>query len=232
MTRPPLDPRFWQRLRLLIFDLDGTLIDSRLDLANSVNATLQEFGFQARPPEEIFRYVGRGASMLIRRSLGHPEDDHLVQRALAFFLRYYGEHMLDHTATYPGVREGLAELAGNGRLLTVLTNKPEGFTRALLAGLELGSYFSLVYGANSFERKKPDPQGVEAMLAQTGIGKTEALLVGDSDVDVLTARNAGLPVCGVTYGLGRRSLRQQPPDLLLNSLTELAGLVASATRRT
>ncbi|MEE8201876.1 MAG: HAD-IA family hydrolase [Candidatus Acidoferrales bacterium] len=232
MTQSQLDPQFWRRLRLFIFDLDGTLIDSRLDLANSVNATLQEFGFQARPQEEIFRYVGRGASMLIRRSLGHPEDDQLVQRALAFFLRYYREHMLDHTVTYPGVREGLAQLAGNGRVLTVLTNKPERFTRAILEGLGLGSYFRLVCGADSFERKKPHPQGVEAILAQTEIAKTEALVVGDSDVDVLTARNAGLPVCAVTYGLGRHGLREQPPDLLVDSLLELAGLVASAARRT
>lgn len=225
MSPSGLDPQFWQRLRVFVFDLDGTLIDSRLDLANSVNATLRQFGFESRPDEEILSYIGQGAPMLIRRALGHTEDDCLVQQALAFFLSYYREHMLDHTVTYPGVREGLAELAANGRLLTVLTNKPEGFSRAILAGLGLGHHFRLVYGGNSFERKKPDPQGVEAILQETKASKGEALLVGDSEVDVLTARHARVAVCGVTYGLGSHLLAQYPPDLLVDSLTEIAALV-------
>ncbi|MGH7754414.1 MAG: HAD hydrolase-like protein, partial [Gemmatimonadales bacterium] len=176
MTGPAPDPQLWRRLRVFIFDLDGTLIDSKLDLALAVNATRRECGLDPLPHEQIFGYIGQGAPMLIRRALGHTEDDALVEQALAFFLAYYREHMLDNTVAYPGVREGLAQLAAGGRILTVLTNKPVRFSREILAGLGLGFYFRLVYGGNSFERKKPDPMGVEAILRETETPKEDALV--------------------------------------------------------
>jgi phosphoglycolate phosphatase len=214
-------PDFWENLRVVIFDLDGTLIDSKLDLANSVNATLEHFGHAPLPQEEIFGYIGQGAPMLVRRALGHTRDDSLVEKALPFFLGYYREHMLDTTVAYPGVRQGLTGLAEAGCILTVLTNKPERFSCALLQGLGLGDTFQLVYGGNSFEQKKPDPIGIETILRETGETKERALMVGDSEIDVLTARNAGIPVCGVNYGLGSHLLEEYPPDLRVNSLTEL-----------
>jgi phosphoglycolate phosphatase len=225
MTRSAIAPGQFTRLRLFIFDLDGTLIDSKLDLALAVNATREAFRLGPLPHEQIFGYIGDGAPMLIRRALDHTEDDALVEQALGFFLRYYHEHMLDNTVAYPGVREGLEQLAGDARVLTVLTNKPVRFSREILAGLGLGSYFRLVYGGNSFERKKPDPLGVEVILRETQATKDEALVVGDSEIDVLTARNAGTRVCGVTYGLGSHLLDDYPPDLRVDSLTELAALV-------
>lgn len=223
MTVREPEAEFWQRLRVLIFDLDGTLIDSKLDLALAVNATLTEFGFPELPQEEIFSYIGQGAPMLVRRALGHTDDDALVEKALPFFLRYYREHMLDNTVAYPGVRAGLEQLARDGRILTVLTNKPERISREILAGLDLAGFFASVYGGNSFERKKPDPIGVETILRETGVGPDETLFVGDSEVDVQTARNAGVRVCGVNYGLGSHLLEEFPPDLRVDSLTELAG---------
>ena len=225
MTSTSVGPEFWRQVRVFIFDLDGTLIDSKLDLALSVNATLEHFGFQPLPHEEIFGYIGQGAPMLVRRALGHTTDDALVQKGLEFFLGYYREHMLDNTVAYPGVREGLAELAAAGCILTVLTNKPERFSRRILEGLGLADFFLQVYGGNSFERKKPDPIGIETILRETGEEKDRALMVGDSEIDILTARNAGIRVCGVNYGLGSHLLDEYPPDLRVDSLTELSARV-------
>ncbi len=206
-------------VRVLIFDLDGTLIDSKVDLALSVNAALREFGRPELPPEQIFGYVGQGAPMLMQRSLGEGAGAEQCRRALEFFLTYYHAHMLDNTVAYPGVREGLAQLAG--RSMAVLTNKPVRFSREILAGLGLDSYFQYIYGGNSFERKKPDPMGAAVLLGDFSAAPREAMIVGDSEIDVLTARHADMWACGVTYGLGSARLAEYPPDLLIDSLTEL-----------
>ena len=207
-------------VRALIFDLDGTLIDSKLDLALSVNATLEHMGRAALPHETIYGYVGDGAPMLVRRALGAGTTDADVDAGLPYFLSYYRAHMLDNTVTYPGVREGLESL--RDRPMAVLTNKPVRFSQAILDGLGIASYFRYVYGGNSFPTKKPDPEGVNVLLRDLAVGPREAMMVGDSDVDVRTARNAGTWACGVTYGLGIEGLRAHPPDLLLDNLAELA----------
>src|SRR6202041_1963212 len=206
-------------VRVLIFDLDGTLIDSKLDLAHAVNATLAHMKRQPLSPETIYSYVGNGAPMLVRRALGEGSSDEEVDTGLAHFLSYYRAHMLDNTVPYPGVREGLALLEHHP--MAVLTNKPVHFSRAILDGLGLSRYFKVVYGGNSFEQKKPHPIGVETLLRELGAQPREAMIVGDSEIDIQTARNSGIWSCGVTYGLGTESLKQFPPDLLLDSLTEL-----------
>lgn len=207
-------------VRVLVFDLDGTLIDSGVDLALSVNATLKEYGRSPLPHDQIFGYVGQGAPRLIERALGADTTRQECEQALAFFLSYYREHMLDNTVTYPGVREGLVAL--EGMPMAVLTNKPVRFSRRILEGLGLASYFRYIYGGNSFETKKPDPAGMGVLLRDFGAAPKQAMLVGDSEVDVQTARNAGTWCCCVTYGLGSHQLANYPPDLLVNSLTELA----------
>ena len=218
-------PKCFADVRALIFDLDGTLIDSKLDLALAVNAALEHLGRSPLEHERIYSYVGDGAPALIRRALGEGVTEAQAEGALSFFLQYYRAHMLDNTLPYPGVREGLGQLAGYE--MAVLTNKPVRFSRAILNGLDLSRHFRYVYGGNSFERKKPDPMGVEVLLRDLGAGPREAMVVGDSEVDVLTARNAGIWACGVTYGLGSGRLAQAPPDLLLDSLTELAAHLKS-----
>ena len=217
-------PNRFSAVRVLIFDLDGTLIDSKLDLALSINGMLEFMRRQPLPHEEIFGMVGNGAPVLVRKALSSgtmPGEitDEDVERGLAYFLSYYRAHMLDNTITYPGVREALEML--ERRPMAVLTNKPVNFSRAILEGLGLSKYFQFVYGGNSFERKKPDPMGVHTLLRDLKSTAEEAMMVGDSEVDVRTARNAGIWACGVTYGLGTDGLRANPPDLMLDSLTEL-----------
>jgi len=206
-------------VRVLIFDLDGTLIDSKLDLALSVNATLEHMNCSPLPHETIFSFVGDGATTLIERAIARSCSKADVAQATKYFLAYYHAHMLDHTVVYPGVREGLELL--EGRSMAVLTNKPVAFSREILEGLGLARHFQFVYGGNSFEKKKPDPEGVNTLLRDFAASPSEAMIVGDSAVDVRTGRNAGVWVCCVSYGLGTDSLRADPPDLMLDSLIEL-----------
>jgi phosphoglycolate phosphatase len=214
-------------VRLLVFDLDGTLVDSSEDLASSVNAARERMGLPPLPHEQIRGNVGHGAPMLVRRSLGPQASDADVERALGFFREHYRGHLLDNTVAYPGVQEALETLAARGfvgnarRAMAVLTNKPTDFSEEILEGLGLRHYFDSVYGGESFARKKPDPIGVETLLRELHAAPREAMMVGDSEIDVETARNAGVWACGVTYGLGSQGLAAHPPDLLLDSLAEL-----------
>src|SRR5580693_1517874 len=168
-------------VRVLVFDLDGTLIDSALDLALAVAATLEHMKRAPIPHEIIYSYVGNGAPTLIRKALGLDASEEDCQRGLEHFLSYYREHMLDNTVTYPGVREGLAAL--EGLPMAVLTNKPVRFSRQLLEGLGLARYFRYIYGGNSFRTKKPDPAGMQTLLRDFGAAPMQAMLIGDSDVD-------------------------------------------------
>ncbi|HEX5481527.1 MAG TPA: HAD-IA family hydrolase [Terriglobia bacterium] len=208
-----------QNLKLFIFDLDGTLIDSEEDLTDSVNATRERAGMAPLSRETVASYVGQGVTVLVRRALadGTPEEE--IDRAVAFFLDYYRQHMLDHTALYPGVLETLQQL--KPRKLAVLTNKAVNFSRQILAGLNVDSYFGFVYGGNSFGQKKPDPVGIFRLMRDTGAREAETLMIGDSETDIQTGRNAGVWTCGVTYGIGSHTLAGTAPDLMLNSLREL-----------
>jgi phosphoglycolate phosphatase len=213
-------------IKLLIFDLDGTLIDSQLDLIHSINAMLWHFGKAPLPSELIATYVGDGAPMLVRRALGDPEDERFVQEALNYFLAYYREHKLDNTRVYDGVREALASIRntrnGQPRKMAVLSNKPVNPSRAIVEGLGLAEFFAQVYGGNSFPTKKPDPLGAQKLLEEMGCLPRETVMVGDSSNDVLTGRNAGLWTVGVTYGFAPQSLELTPPDVLVDSPQELA----------
>src|ERR1700722_18320945 len=136
---------------LLIFDLDGTLIDSRLDLANSVNATRDHLGMMPISNETVYTYVGNGVQVLIKRALGEGASEQDLAVAQQFFLDYYRKHMLDFTTLYPGTAEALEKLSAGGMQLAVLTNKPVRFSQAIVEGLRVGPYFRQVYGGNSFE---------------------------------------------------------------------------------
>ena len=212
-------------MNLLIFDLDGTLIDSKLDLVHSVNAARHLMGLPNISEALVSSYVGDGAPVLMRRALGPAASDADVQRALEFFLAYYRDHMLDNTYLYPGVREALDGLLEGGAKMAVLTNKPVRFSHAIIDGLGLGGHFFQVYGGNSFEQKKPDPVGIEALLAESGAARERTIMVGDSGVDVRTARNARVLACGVSYGFQPESFLQDPPDILVDEMSELVEYV-------
>jgi phosphoglycolate phosphatase len=205
-------------VKALAFDLDGTLIDSKLDLVLSVNATLVHLGRQPLEHEQIAGYVGGGVPLLMKRALGEDISEDEIEKGIVHFLDYYRAHMLDNTLPYPGVRECLEAL--HGRALAILTNKPVKFSQAIIDGLNMRRYFRFVYGGNSFEKKKPDPVGLQTLLRDFEIEPREMMMVGDSEVDIQTARNAGTLACGVTYGLGRMQ-PQLPPDLLLDTLADL-----------
>jgi phosphoglycolate phosphatase len=207
-------------MRLLIFDLDGTLIDSRLDLANAVNAARRHMGMAPLDNERVYTYVGNGAPVLIRRAMGEKASQPEVDQALEFFLQYYREHELDHTTLYPGVKQSLDRLNAAGKQMAVLTNKPVRMSRSIVEGLGVGAHFFQVYGGNSFEFKKPNPIGVEALREETGTERADTMMVGDSSVDVYTARNAGIRCCGVTYGFQPDTLEDPAPDLLVDRMEE------------
>jgi phosphoglycolate phosphatase len=237
MTRflRPFDPG---SLRLLVFDLDGTLIDSRLDLIHSVNAALRHIGRPELDGEVIASYVGDGAPTLMRRALGDGTDEGLLRTALEYFLGYYRLHKLDHTTVYEGIPEILASLAqsshdspangsrsnGRQRQMAILSNKPVNPSRDIVRALGLNDYFVRIYGGNSFATKKPDPLGVKIILQETGVPPEQALMIGDSSIDVLTGRNAGVWTCGVSYGFAPHTLDVVPPDVLIESPRDLGAL--------
>lgn len=208
---------------VLIFDLDGTLVDSKTDLTASVNHIRQQFDLPVLTEAEIARFIGNGALMLIRRVLGAKATEANVQAGLQMFLSYYRAHMLDCTALYPGVRETLERLADCK--LAVLTNKPVHFSCAMLDGLGIYKHFAAVYGGNSFDHKKPDPVGVFQILSDTKGNRERTWMIGDSSVDVLTGRNAGIKTCGVTYGYATETFKDVPPDFLIDNFSDLEALV-------
>jgi phosphoglycolate phosphatase len=225
------------RIRLLIFDLDGTLIDSRLDLVHSVNATLRHIGRPELDGSVIASYVGDGAPTLVRRVLGEAPDEALMRTALEYFLGYYRLHKLDHTTLYEGVGETLERLvhppAGVSprrapRRLAVLTNKPVNASREIIHALGLADFFIRIYGGNSFATKKPDPLGAQTLLQETNVLADETLMIGDSSIDVLTGRNAGMWTCGATYGFAPHSLEQTKPDVLIDRPPDLLELFTAA----
>jgi phosphoglycolate phosphatase len=208
-----------KEIELLIFDLDGTLVDSEQDLALSVNAMLQRMERKPLKVEQIASYVGQGVTVLVQKSLGAGGSEEDVERGTALFLEHYRHHMLDNTVPYPGVREALENLHRWNK--AVLTNKPVNFSRDLLAGLGLTEFFRQIYGGNSFERKKPDPVGVFKLMSETETPASNTLMVGDSISDVLAGRNARAWTCGVSYGFGAPTLKEAPPDLMIDDLREL-----------
>ena len=214
------------RSELLIFDLDGTLIDSKKDLADSVNATRAFMGLAPLPLEQVSSYVGNGAPMLVRRALPDADEAQLA-RGLEHFLEYYREHMLDSTTVYPGVREALDELHAAHVPLAILTNKPVRFSIQLMDGMGLDLHFFRIYGGNSFAEKKPHPMGINMLVAESGAPRDRTIMVGDSSVDILTARNACVKSCGVTWGFQPETFADAPPDILVDDLRTLAGLVLS-----
>jgi phosphoglycolate phosphatase len=189
----------------IVFDLDGTLVDSRRDLTAAVNHVLRAFGGAELPLETVCQYIGEGARVLVQRALGPAHQDR-VDEGLAGFLTYYGAHLLDHTRPYEGIPATLADLGARGIVLSVLTNKPAAMSRAILDGLGLLARFAAVIGGDSLAVRKPEPAGIDYLLTATATSRARTLLVGDSLVDAATARAAQIAFCGVAWGLRHADL--------------------------
>lgn len=229
--------------RLVVFDLDGTLIDSSVDLCNSVNAALEGVGKSALPNAVIAGYIGDGAAMLVRRALGDPGDvdaanasvgDALFHRTFDLFLEHYREHKLDNTRCYDGVLDALQTIRERNPqlLMAVLTNKPVNPSRQICDALGLTPFFFQNYGGNSFTTKKPDPEGLLTLLREADElltardARAEPLLtehvvmIGDLDVDVLTGQRIGARTIGCLFGLAPLSLERVTPDHLVKHPSE------------
>lgn len=211
------------RLKAVIYDLDGTLIDSRADLADSVNAMLRRMGLPAHEDRIVLSFVGEGAERLIRRSLG-PQHEHRYPEAAPIWREEYGERLLAKTRLYDGVA---ALLRTAPALRAVLTNKPGDFARRIVRGLGVDEAFYAVAGGDEFARK-PSPEGFLRLCAGMGVAPGEALLVGDSPVDLATGKAAAAPVCAVTWGLGERAALQSA-DHICDSPAQVVALLARLT---
>ena len=206
------------------FDLDGTLVDSRADLAGAVNHVLRSLGLSELEPATLYGYVGEGARVLVERALG-PGRQELLARGLELFMTFYAAHLLDATRSYPGIVEALTALAEEGVALSVLTNKPIAMSRAILAGLGLTRRFIDVLGGDSLPVRKPDPAGLEYLRRLTGTARERMLLVGDSAIDLRTARAGNVAFCGVAWGLAPAALIAARPERVIAHPADLVSIV-------
>lgn len=221
----------------LLFDLDGTLVDSRADLAAAVNLMLEELGEPVLSEAAVIGFVGEGARLLVERSLratagqtvagqerAEEPAEEAVERALGIFMRHYRNHLLDRTVLYPGVGEALVQLAELP--LGVITNKPYEFAVTMLKRLGLDHYFRIVLGGDSMPERKPSPMMLLEAARVCGVDPARTLMIGDSRIDIAAGRNAGMKTCGFTGGFrGRDELCQAGADLLFDHFAELPQLV-------
>ena len=206
-------------IQLFVFDFDGTLVDTRLDIADSVNRVLHQLELRTLPREQIFTFIGRGAKHLIARALeGTGFDD----QTLAFekFLKDYELHLMDQTRLYPNCRETLEFFSD--KKMTILSNKPTRFIKDILERLNCAERFATIIGGDTLGVQKPDPAGLLQTMSEFALVGEEVLMVGDSIVDIETGRRAGVATCGITHGhAGRRALEEAEADWVIDDLAEL-----------
>ncbi|MFH1262023.1 MAG: HAD-IA family hydrolase [Pseudomonadota bacterium] len=206
-------------LDLIIFDLDGTLVDSRLDLTHSVNAALRDLGLPLKTPEQIIGMIGNGTRALVERAVGGERQQ--FERAFSIFTKDYGEHLLDHTKLYPGAREALARL--EGKKLAVMSNKRQRFCDAILRGLDVDRLFAMIQGGDAPHGKKPNPAPLLEIARRLGVPPARACMVGDSPVDVAAGKAAGMRTVGLTEGFTPAGqMATTGADLLLSTIAGLS----------
>jgi phosphoglycolate phosphatase len=216
------------KFNCLLFDLDGTLVNSRADITNSVNLTLVELGYERLPDEMIHQFIGEGVRLLLGRALNQvkaqqPAETEL-DNALVVYQRHYLVHLLDQTVIYPEVIAALEHFAHLPK--AVVTNKPIGFTLPLLEGLGLSSHFVTVLGGDSLATRKPDPLMLLTAAQRCETNPRECLMIGDSWVDIAAGKNAGMTTCGYTNGFrGKAELIEAQADHLFDRFSELKAIV-------
>jgi phosphoglycolate phosphatase len=211
-------------IRLAVFDLDGTLIDSRGDLATATNALILELGGSRLSDAAVGDMVGEGAGLLVRRALTASGLDPETPGALERFLELYSEHLLDTTRLYDGMIDVLDALASRVHL-AILTNKPQLATRQIVEGLDLQRFFSVVIGGDTSLGRKPDPTGLLHVARLQGSEAPETLLIGDSPVDLDTARRAGVRICLASYGFGYRTVALRRGERVVSTPAQLMDLI-------
>ena len=214
----------------LVFDLDGTLVDTKDDLAEAVNVTLRALGLPPEDPRTLWGYVGHGARVLLERALGTERAD-LVEPGLAIFMPWYRAHLLDRSTVYPGLRNVIDVLAGEGVVFSVLTNKPADMSRMIVDGLGLGTRFPRLIGGDTPSMRKPDPVGLLRLIDESQVSPSRTLMVGDSAIDIATGRNAGVATCGVLWGFSGPSVRDSGADVVVTAPEELLSVARSGHPR-
>ncbi|OGL44518.1 MAG: hypothetical protein A2161_13505 [Candidatus Schekmanbacteria bacterium RBG_13_48_7] len=213
-----------QKYELLIFDLDGTLIESRWDIADSVNYVRNHLGFEPLDPEIIAGYIGDGIHLLMGRALD-TKDINMIEHSISVFRDHYWEHCMDKTFVYPGVRETLDHLIKT-KILVIVSNKNEDFSRKLIEGFELDQYFSSIIGGDTLPHKKPDREVLAHILGLYHKTPDKTLMIGDSEIDIKAGKNAHIKTIAVTFGIGdRQKLFNAKPDFIIDSIGELIQIV-------
>lgn len=208
-------------IKLIIFDLDGTLVNSIVDITNSLNYATEPLGLAPKTVEEVGALVGEGITKVIERVIGEERlrhRDEVVKR----FLEFYSEHIVDNTFPYPGVKESLEGLKGYKK--AVISNKREALSVKVLEGLNLFRYFDLVLGSDSAAERKPSPVPVLHVLSKLGFSPQEAVMVGDSDLDIAAGKGAGVKTIGVTYGYRDRSFLSGA-DFIITDISQVLSIV-------
>lgn len=208
-------------LRGFLFDLDGTLVNSKNDIANAVNFTLKGFGLPPISNEKIYTYIGNGAKILMRRCINEAGGSSIdIHEAIERFLAYYREHLLDTTMVFPLIHDTLSLI--QGRFSAVISNKPQEFCERVLEGLNLKRYFNKVSGGDTTKKKKPSPEVILSLLEEEGIPPERSVMIGDSRIDIEAGKNAGTLTIGVLWGLGKEwELLSAGADLIARTTEEL-----------
>ena len=211
-----------KKIKLLAFDFDGTLVDTKRDIAESVNLTLEKLQLRTLPHETIYSFVGNGVRPLLTRAL-NGANVCSIPEAIEVFIQYYDERLMDHSDFYPNCRETLKFFSGKN--LTICSNKPSRFIHKILSELGSLDQFSKIVGGDEPEIKKPNPQGLLGILSAHGVSPGNALMVGDNPVDIETGHRANVQTCAVTYGLSeRKCLEEAKPDWIIDDIAELRQL--------
>ncbi|MFH1046243.1 MAG: HAD-IA family hydrolase [Candidatus Omnitrophota bacterium] len=209
---------------LLFFDLDGTLVDSRIDIANAVNFTLRKLGLKEKPIAEIFNFIGAGLENLIKQALGSRSGSVDFDQALEVYKQFYRKHFLDNTKLYPGVKETLEHF--KDKTIVMVSNKQKEFIELTLEALDIDHYFAKVIGGDNIGCLKPSSCPLNEALLQFSVDKNRAIIVGDMDLDILAGKKAGIATCGATYGIGKKEdILKAQPDYIIERIEQLKEII-------
>lgn len=208
---------------LIIFDLDGTLVDSRRDIATAVNFTLKNFGLKEKSRKEITSYIGRGVRDLVRKSLGAKKET-LLEKALFVFEDYYRKHFADKSVLYPNVKEALEHFKNKKKV--VITNRNHEFALLTLKALGIYEYFEHIAGGDDINCAKPSPCPLDKIIAELSVDKEKTIIVGDMDIDVLAGKGARITTCAVSYGIGKKeNIIKAKPDFIIDDISKLKDII-------